>query len=187
MPKYQGRAKDGSNPYARPLFDEVKNTFGDVKFLGIWGDAEHKKRKSDHNTGDALDIGYGSDVNKAEKILQYVLGKPQVKYAILGQTVYYPDGTIGHTNIPHHSHVHVSFYGAGEEGKGSSGSGRSTTTTTTTTPPGGFDPNAMLPFAAFFNGTRLYQMVNEAAQQLGLDPNSLMIKGGRLYAKKTGE
>lgn len=39
------------------------------KFLGIWGDANHMKRKSCHNSGEALDAGFPFDCTVAGKVV----------------------------------------------------------------------------------------------------------------------
>lgn len=113
------------NPFARSLFNEVKKAFPEVSFLGIWGDEEHKKRASDHNTGDALDIGFKSK-QTADLILQTALKGKNVKYVILGRDVYYPDGRVDRNGASsdHKNHVHVSFFRTAPGGTAATAAGQ---------------------------------------------------------------
>lgn len=169
---YGSRAAE--NPYARPLFQEIKNLYPKVSFLGIWGDANHQKRKSDHNTGDALDIGFGKDTSAGSAILQRVLQNPNVKYAILGRDVYYPDGRVskGGTRYNHDTHVHVSFLSDGKT-NGQAGPAMPAA--------GPVDFNQFV--GSTFHNT-VMQAVNKLAPDMGIDPNSVFIKDGQLYARK---
>lgn len=110
------------NPFARTLYNEVKKAFPEVSFLGIWGNEEHKKRKSDHNTGDAVDIGFKSK-QTADLILQTALKGKNVKYVILGRDVYYPDGRVDRNGASsdHKNHVHVSFFRTAPAGSAAAG------------------------------------------------------------------
>lgn len=105
----------GANPVAEQTWEEVSSQFPGVKNWGIWGDANHKKSVSDHNTGDALDIGI-KDSNQGEQIAQKLIKEAQdknIKYIIWNKQIWNPsvsnswrpyDG-----KSPHTDHVHVSF------------------------------------------------------------------------------
>lgn len=103
----------GENPAARSLFNDVKALFPDVTFKGIIGDPKHKARISDHNSGNAVDIGF-SNPTEGRQILEQVLKDPRTRMAILGKDVYYPDGKGGYrvekggASSDHKTHVHVS-------------------------------------------------------------------------------
>jgi len=105
----------GVNPMAKQTWDDYSTEFEGVKNYGIWGDEKHKKTKSDHNTGDALDIGI-IDANQGSKIAQKLISeadKRNVKYIIWNKQIWNP--SISNEwrpytgKNPHTSHVHVSF------------------------------------------------------------------------------
>jgi hypothetical protein len=80
---------------------------------GTWGDKAHQARKSDHNTGDAVDIthdpGSGAD---GDTIAAMALKDPNVKYVIWNRQIYNTSkpGWRPYTGSnPHTKHVHVSF------------------------------------------------------------------------------
>jgi hypothetical protein len=104
-----------ANPVAEQTWQEVSSQFEGVKNLGIWGDKRHQSRKSDHNTGDALDIGI-TDLNQGTEVAQKLIKEAQdknISYIIWNKQIWNPsvsnswrpyDGENPHTN-----HVHVSF------------------------------------------------------------------------------
>lgn len=108
-------ATSGANPIAEQTWQEVSSQFQGVKNLGIWGDEAHKKTVSDHNTGDALDIGI-LGVDQGTQIAQKLINEAQnknIKYIIWNKQIWNPsisnswrpyDG-----KNPHTDHVHVSF------------------------------------------------------------------------------
>ena len=108
----------GVNPMAQKTWDDVSKTFKGVSNAGIWGDRSHKARKSDHNTGDALDIGINS-ITAGNQIAQKLINEApdrNIKYLIfnrriwnpqVGWQTYTPNKSNG--NNPHTTHVHVSF------------------------------------------------------------------------------
>ena len=104
----------GANPIAEKTWGELSNQYSGVKFLGIWGDKSHQKRKSDHNDGNALDVGI-LDLEQGEKIANQLIteaDQKQVKYIIFNKKIWSPDGgwkSYTGSN-PHRSHVHVSFF-----------------------------------------------------------------------------
>lgn len=114
----------GANPVAEQTWQEVSTQFQGVKNLGIWGDEAHKKTKSDHNTGDALDIGI-KDFNQGSEIAQKLIKEAQdknIKYIIWNKQIWNPsisnswrpyDG-----KNPHTDHVHVSFNRSSEPSGG---------------------------------------------------------------------
>lgn len=172
----------GENPLARPLFKQIASEFAGVKNLGIWGDPAHQKRKSDHNTGDAIDIGFGSNFDTGRKILQRVLQQPGTKYAILGRDVYYPDGRVsrGGTKMNHDTHVHVSFLRDGKSGSGYAAGAGSTAGMSAAPQPAA--PQYRL---SDYAGTTIYNHLRGIAQTVpDIDLDSIYIQGGRIYAKR---
>ena len=109
---------DGINPFALSTFEDVSKEFKGVANLGYWGDKSHKARKSDHNLGDAVDLGI-KDIetgnNIASKLVQeandrnikYIIFNRQIWNAKDGWKTYTPNKSNG--NNPHTDHVHVSF------------------------------------------------------------------------------
>jgi hypothetical protein len=105
----------GANPVAEQTWQEVSSQFEGVKHLGIWGDKRHQKTKSDHNTGDALDIGI-KDSNQGEQIAQKLIKEAQdknIKYIIWNKQIWNPSVSDSwrpyNGDNPHTTHVHVSF------------------------------------------------------------------------------
>ena len=105
----------GANPVAEQTWQEVSSQFEGVKHLGIWGDKRHQKTKSDHNTGDALDIGI-TDLNQGTEIAQKLIKEAQdknIKYIIWNKQIWNPSVSDSwrpyNGDNPHTSHVHVSF------------------------------------------------------------------------------
>ncbi len=88
---------------------------------GTWGDARHQKKKSDHNSGDAMDVTH-DPVNgpSGDTIAAYAIRDPRVKYVIWNRRIYdkrrselgwrpYSDWKAH----PHDHHVHISVTEAG--------------------------------------------------------------------------
>lgn len=167
------------NPLARPLFQQIKSEFPTVSFLGIQGDANHRKRKSDHNTGNALDIGFGKNYQTGEQILQRVLKQPGVKYAIIGKDVYYPNGRVSRngTKFNHDTHVHVSFLSDGKTQPSGGGYPGNTSSAMPAMPA----PIKLADLAGTTLHEHLYGLVSTIP---GIDPGSVYIQDGRFYAKK---
>ena len=110
-----GSKSSGANPIAEQTWNDISSDFKGVKHLGIWGDKRHQKTKSDHNTGDALDIGI-VDLDQGSKIAQKLLQEANdrnIKYVIFNKQIWNP--SISNEwrpykgDNPHTSHVHVSF------------------------------------------------------------------------------
>jgi hypothetical protein len=81
---------------------------------GTWGDAAHKKRKSDHNSGHAIDISHdpasGAD---GDVIAAYAIRDPRVKYVIWNRRIYTRSNPGWRPyskwrSMPHDKHVHIS-------------------------------------------------------------------------------
>lgn len=79
---------------------------------GTWGDAAHKKRKSDHNHGDAVDITHdpasGADGNK---IAEMATRDPRTKYVIWNRRIWTAEKPYWRPYTgknPHDKHVHIS-------------------------------------------------------------------------------
>ena len=105
----------GENPMARKTFRDFQTEFSGITNMGIWGDARHKEKKSDHNTADALDIGI-KNVDQGNQVVQKLIKEAKdrnIKYIIFNSRIwdaksntwsaYYGDN-------PHKTHVHTSFY-----------------------------------------------------------------------------
>lgn len=109
------RKSSGANPIAEQTWEEISSEFEGVKHLGIWGDKRHQKTKSDHNTGDALDIGIKSK-EQGEQIAQKLLKEAadrNIKYVIWNRQIWNPSVSNQwrpyNGDNPHDTHVHVSF------------------------------------------------------------------------------
>lgn len=109
---------DGINPFALSTFEDISKEFKGVANLGYWGDRSHKKRKSDHNLGDAVDLGIkdievGNNIasklvqEAADRNIKYIIFNRQIWNAKDGWKTYTPNKSNG--NNPHTDHVHVSF------------------------------------------------------------------------------
>lgn len=105
----------GLNPAVVDFLQSVNRDFPGRKKAsdGTWGDRAHQKRKSDHNTGDAVDITHdpksGADGNT---IAARALRDPRVKYVIWNHQINSKDGRGWRPYKganPHTQHVHVSF------------------------------------------------------------------------------
>jgi hypothetical protein len=118
-PPKKHTASKGVNPMAQQTWNDFSSAFKGVSNLGIWGDKKHQSRVSDHNTGDALDIGI-TNTNMGNQIAQKLINEAaerNIKYLIFNRRIwspskgwetYTPNASNG--NNPHTSHVHVSFY-----------------------------------------------------------------------------
>lgn len=107
------KLQKGGNPSIYPFWDDLNSRFGGLKDYGIWGDKAHQARKSDHNSGDAIDVGInGAAQGKA--VYQDIIknsGRNNVKYVIHQGKIWSPSqGERPYTGSnPHNTHVHVSF------------------------------------------------------------------------------
>jgi len=102
----------GVNPNVGKLWQTVSTKYPGVENWGIWGDEKHKARKSDHNTGDAIDIAIkGNDSAKVTGEIAANAAANKVKYMIHNGRIWQPDtGWKPYTGKDNHSdHVHVSF------------------------------------------------------------------------------
>ena len=114
------------NPMAQKTWDDISSKFKGVTNLGIGGDWKHKLRTSDHNTGNALDIGINS-ITAGNQIAQKLINEASdrnIKYLIFNRRIWSPNsGWQTYTpneqngNDPHTDHVHTSFYGNTKEKK----------------------------------------------------------------------
>jgi len=105
----------GANPMAEETWNEYSQEFKGLTNLGIWGDKSHQARKSDHNTGDALDFGI-KDINQGSAVVQKLIEDAKnknVKYIIFNNKIWNPsisnDWRPYTGKDPHTGHVHVSF------------------------------------------------------------------------------
>lgn len=81
---------------------------------GTWGDTSHNARKSDHNTGDAIDITNDPNGADGDVIAAYAIRDPRVQYVIWNRRIYNRDkpGWRPYSlweKYPHDHHVHVSI------------------------------------------------------------------------------
>jgi hypothetical protein len=103
---------EGVNPNVDPLYKTVSAKFPSVESWGIWGDAKHQARKSDHNTGDAIDIAIkDNDGTAVAAEIEANATAHNVKYMIHNGRIWKPStGWQDYTGKDKHSgHVHVSF------------------------------------------------------------------------------
>jgi len=120
IPARPGRAETGEtsmngkgvNPNVSKLYSAVSAKFPRVENWGIWGDEKHQARKSDHNTGDAIDIAVkGTDGPNVVKEIEANAVAHNVKYMIHAGRIWKP--TTGWQayggSHAHDEHVHVSF------------------------------------------------------------------------------
>lgn len=105
----------GANPEALETWDDISSEFKGVENWGIWGDKKHRARKSDHNSGDALDIGITSP-EQGNQIAQKLIKEAQdrnISYIIWNKQIWNPsvsnDWRPYSGENDHTSHVHVSF------------------------------------------------------------------------------
>lgn len=105
----------GINPLVQQAWNDVSSTFKGVSNYGIWGDRKHRKRVSDHNTGDALDIGI-TNIAQGNQIAQKFVSEANqrnIKYIIFNRRIWNPsisDSWRPYTGPnPHTGHVHLSF------------------------------------------------------------------------------
>src|SRR3954468_24869463 len=106
----------GEAPAIQRLRSDANSTWGKRTKAsdGTWGDTSHKARKSDHNTGDAMDVtndpAHGASGNV---VAAYAIGDPRVKYVIWNRRIYdrrHPGWRpYSHwRKMPHDHHVHIS-------------------------------------------------------------------------------
>jgi len=115
--RFSSALQKGGNPVIYPFWDSLKSKYSSIKDYGIWGDASHQQRKSDHNTGDAIDVGI-NNVNEGTNVFNDIIASGSsgqfagsVKYAIFNGQIWSPEkGLRPYTGTnPHNGHVHVSF------------------------------------------------------------------------------
>lgn len=102
-------------PTLRALWDEVHAAWPDqTRFDGIMGDAAHQARKSDHNSGNALDVGIiPASAPLGDTISELLLRDSRSKYVIWNRRINTLDGRgwRAYTGAsPHTEHVHVSIH-----------------------------------------------------------------------------
>lgn len=103
----------GGNPSIYPFWNDLNSRHGGLKNYGIWGDKAHQARKSDHNTGDALDVGI-NNASQGKAVYNDIVqnaSRNNVKYVIHQGKIWSPGkGERPYTGSnPHNTHVHVSF------------------------------------------------------------------------------
>jgi len=82
---------------------------------GIMGDAQHQKRKSDHNLGNAFDLTHDpANSVDCEKLSRLVINDPRVTYVIWNRQIYSralaSEGWRKYNGKnPHTHHMHVSI------------------------------------------------------------------------------
>jgi len=106
------KRQPGVNPNVYTLWDSVTAQYPNVENWGIWGDEAHKKRKSDHNTGDAIDIAIkNNNGNEVAGLIVEQAAASNVKYVIHNRRIWKPStGWQPYKGShAHDEHVHVSF------------------------------------------------------------------------------
>jgi hypothetical protein len=103
----------GGNSNIYTLWDQLTQSYPGLTNQGIWGDKSHQARKSDHNTGDAIDIGV-PDIQGGTSIADEILKMApdrNVKYVIFNRQIWNPaQGWHPYKGEnPHDQHIHVSF------------------------------------------------------------------------------
>lgn len=80
-------------PTLRALWDEVRARWpGRTRFDGIMGDQAHQARKSDHNDGNAIDIGIIPERDPlGDQIAEMLLRDQRCKYVIWNRQIWTPD------------------------------------------------------------------------------------------------
>lgn len=82
---------------------------------GTWGDKAHQARKSDHNTGDAIDITHDpASGAHGDEIAARAMKDPRIKYIIWNHRIWSRDRASEGWRAykgknPHTKHVHLSF------------------------------------------------------------------------------
>lgn len=106
----------GVNANIKPLFDEYSKAYG-LSNKGIWGDKKHQARVSDHNTGDAIDLGTGKPNMDIANKLRSEAKQRGIKYIIHNNKIWSVERDKegwryygGKGKDPHTGHIHVSFY-----------------------------------------------------------------------------
>lgn len=177
---YSASLQKGGNPMIYTLWNTLKPKYPNIKSYGIWGDKAHQQRKSDHNTGDAIDIGVSS-AGEGNNIVRDVIAgnssgpyKGYIKYIIFNRQIWNPSqGTRPYSGSnPHTTHVHVSFNRAAGSGGGNAnqwpGGGETAPGqqpgTQSATPGGGGGASAGAGGGG--GGGAMYQTPGEAAQAL---------------------
>lgn len=101
-------------PTLRALWQEAHGRWPDqTRFDGIMGDASHQARKSDHNSGNALDVGIIPERGPlGDHIAAVLITDSRTKYVIWNRRIWTRDrGWHAYTGAsPHTGHVHISIY-----------------------------------------------------------------------------
>jgi hypothetical protein len=106
------------NPMVSQTWQDLNKEFKGIQNKGTWGDQKHKQRKSDHNTGNALDVGIesrtqgdavvGKLIKEADtRNINYIIFNKKIWNPTEGWKDYVPTKANG--NNPHTDHVHISF------------------------------------------------------------------------------
>lgn len=105
--------RKGINKNLLSTWDFLKKSKG-VNHAGVWGDKSHQKRKSFHNTGDAIDLKF-KDKQEATNIVNILVNENQnrrVREIIYNRKRWTPEKGWKNYNgkNPHTSHIHAAFY-----------------------------------------------------------------------------
>lgn len=109
-----GTLQGGVNPYVIQNQNDLMQKYK-LGNLGIWGDAKHQQRKSDHNTGDAQDFTFDSHQTADQAIAELMSDykKRNVKYIVYNGRIWNPsispDWRPYDGPNPHKTHFHVSY------------------------------------------------------------------------------
>lgn len=104
----------GVNPYVLQTQNDLMSQFN-LGSKGIWGDASHQQRISDHNTGDAEDFSFDNPATATASInkLMNEAKERNVKYIIYNGQIWNPsispEWRPYNGKNPHTEHFHVSY------------------------------------------------------------------------------
>jgi hypothetical protein len=100
---------DKESPLARTFWEYLHARYPELRNLGIMGDTRHRAKRSDHNTGMALDLGGPLDILSIVAV--ECLSKQRfIRYFIFGDSIYHPKGrTDPYMKGDHDDHIHISF------------------------------------------------------------------------------
>ena len=102
------------NPYVVQSQNDLMSKYH-LGNLGVWGDEDHQKRQSDHNTGDAQDFTFDTPQTADAAIAQLMkeAKERKVKYIVYNGRIWNPsispDWRPYKGNNPHTTHFHVSY------------------------------------------------------------------------------
>lgn len=102
------------NPSIQKTQTDLYSEFPEIKDMGTWGDKSHQARVSDHNTGDAWDVGVPSSSGKT--LVEKLRGEAKdrnIKYIIYNGKIWNPTVSSEWRDYTgpdkHTDHAHISY------------------------------------------------------------------------------